>query len=86
MIGNFAKIFILLFIIFFFSIVLRHYFSEKNISLVINNRTNLESRTLEKVGDLPILPNDTNDVIEFNTSFEELNKQNYKRNFWELFK
>ena len=86
MIGNFAKIFILLFIILFFSIVLRHYFSEKNISLVINNRTNLESRTLEKVGDLPILPNDTNDVIEFNTSFEELNKQNYKRNFWELFK
>ena len=70
----------------FFGIVLSHYFSEKNVSLVINNRTNLESRILEKVDDLPILSNDTKNVIEFNTGFEKLNKQNYKRNFWELFK
>jgi len=86
MIGNLAKILVLLFILFFFSIVLSHYFSEKNVNLVINNRKNLDSRTLEKVDNLPILLNDTKNVIEFNTSFEKLNKQNYKRNFWELFK
>ena len=85
MIGNLAKIFVLLFIMLFFGIVLSHYFSEKNVSLVINNRTNLESRVLEKVDDLPILLNDTKNVIEFNSGFEKLNKQNYKRNFWELF-
>ena len=86
MIGNLAKILVLLFILFFFSIVLSHYFSEKNVNLVINNRKNLDSRTLEKVDNLPILLNDTKNVIEFNTGFEKLNKQNYKRNFWELFK
>ena len=86
MIGNLAKILVLLFILFFFSIVLSHYFSEKNVNLVINNRKILDSKTLEKVDNLPILLNDTKNVIEFNTSFEKLNKQNYKRNFWELFK
>ena len=86
MIGNLAKILVLLFILFFFSIVLSHYFSEKNVNLVINNRKILDSKTLEKVYNLPILLNDTKNVIEFNTSFEKLNKQNYKRNFWELFK
>lgn len=86
MIGNLAKILVLLFILFFFSIVLSHYFSEKNVNLVINNRKILDSKTLEKVDNLPILLNDTKNVIEFNTGFEKLNKQNYKRNFWELFK
>ena len=86
MIGNLAKILVLLFILFFFSIVLSHYFSEKNVNLVINNRKILDSKTLDKVDNLPILLNDTKNVIEFNTGFEKLNKQNYKRNFWELFK
>ena len=42
----------------------------------------MKSKTLN----LPTLFNDTNDVIEFNSSFENSNKQNFKRSFWELFR
>tara|TARA_B100000123_G_C25463382_1_gene311392 strand:+ start:224 stop:484 length:261 start_codon:yes stop_codon:yes gene_type:complete len=86
MLVNFTKILILLFVIFFSGMVLKHYFSEKNINTITQNRSNPESQNLEKVNDLPVLQNDTNDVIEFNTGYEKSDKQNYKRNFWELFK
>ena len=78
--------FILILILSFFTIVVKYYFSEKNINLVINNRNNIETKILNDISELVVLPNDTNDVIEFNSGFENTKKQNYKRNFWELFK
>ena len=86
MIINFLKSLILVFIIIFFIIVFKYYISEKNIDLVKSKRNNLETLSLEKISELPVLLNDTNNVIEFNSGFEETNQQNYKRNFWELFK
>ncbi len=77
---------ILILILSFFTIVVKYYFSEKNINLVINNRNNIETKILNDISELVVLPNDTNDVIEFNSGFENTKKQNYKRNFWELFK
>ena len=47
------------------------------------------SNTLKKISSnidgLPILVNDTNDVIEFNSGFRN-NNSKIKRNFWNLFK
>lgn len=86
MIYKFIKILILLLVILFFFTVFNYYFSEKNISLVKNNRTNLNARILNNISKLPILINNTKDVIEFNSGFESSSKQNFKRNFWELFK
>ena len=63
-----------------------YYISDRNINTVKNNRENLESKILESTSALPLLPNDTNNVIEFNSGFEDSNKQNFKRRFWELFK
>ena len=80
------KFLILILILSFFTIVVKYYFSEKNINLVINNRNNIETKILNDISELVVLPNDTNDVIEFNSGFENTKKQNYKRNFWELFK
>ena len=40
----------------------------------------------EKINNLPILDNDTNNVIEFNDSFDDEINNNKKRNFWDLFK
>ena len=77
---------ILILILSFFTIVVKYYFSEKNINLVINNRNNIETKILNDISELVVLPDDTNDVIEFNSGFENTKKQNYKRNFWELFK
>ena len=70
----------------FFGFSFNYYISDKNINIVKNNRENLESKILESTSALPLLPNDTNNVIEFNSGFENSNKQNFKRSFWELFK
>ncbi len=70
----------------FFGFSFNYYISDRNINTVKNNRENLESKILESTSALPLLPNDTNNVIEFNSGFENSNKQNFKRSFWELFK
>ena len=79
--------FVIFFIVLsFFGFSLNYYVSDKNINTVKNNRENLESKILLNTSVLPLLPNDTNDVIEFNSGFDNSDKQNFKRSFWELFK
>ena len=77
---------VVIIVLSFFGFSFNYYISDKNINIVKNNRENLESKILESSSALPLLPNDTNDVIEFNSGFENSNKQNFKRSFWELFK
>lgn len=86
MVNNIIKSLTLIFVLLFFFVVFNYYFSEKNINLVKKNRDNLETKMKSKTLNLPTLFNDTNDVIEFNSSFENSNKQNFKRSFWELFR
>lgn len=86
MINNIFRFLILLIILSFFIFSFNYYVSDTNMDTVKNNRENLESKILESSSALPLLPNDTNDVIEFNSGFENSNKQNFKRSFWELFK
>ena len=77
---------VVIIVLSFFGFSFNYYISDKNIDTVKNNRENLESKILESTSNLPLLPNDTKNVIEFNSGFENSNKQNYKRSFWELFK
>tara|TARA_B100001057_G_scaffold189569_1_gene190359 strand:- start:242 stop:502 length:261 start_codon:yes stop_codon:yes gene_type:complete len=86
MINNIIKFVILILIICFFLLIFNHYFSEKNVEIVENNRSNLETKVFQSITELPVLPNDISDSIEFNSGFENSNKSNFKRNFWELFK
>ena len=74
------KILMLLLVISFFAIIFRYYFSEKYSSKK-QNRYNLETKVLENISSLPELLNNTNDVIEFNSGFENSNKQNFKEVF-----
>ena len=39
-----------------------------------------------KIFDLPVLKNDTNNVIEFNNSLKDDIEENKKRSFWNLLK
>ena len=79
--------FVIFFIVLsFFGFSLNYYVSDKNINTVKNNRENLESKIFKSTSVLPLLPNDTNDVIEFNSGFDNSKEQNFKRSFWELFK
>ena len=79
------NIFMLLIIIYFIITIYKHYSSNININIKHYNRSNIDEILKEKITDLPILTNDTNNVIEFNNSFE--NKINdKKRSFWNLLK
>tara|TARA_Y100000992_G_C21095371_1_gene409982 strand:- start:317 stop:577 length:261 start_codon:yes stop_codon:yes gene_type:complete len=83
---NILKFMTSLFVITFIVVILKYYFSEKNVNLLKNNKINLEMKISENISSLPTLYNDTNDVIEFNSGFENSENQNYKKNFWDLFK
>ncbi len=75
----------LLIIIFIFSIY-NYYSSNKNIDAKNYNRKNIDQILKEKIIDLPVLKNDTNNVIEFNNSLKDGIEENKKRSFWDLIK
>ena len=83
---KFFNILMFLTIIFFILIVYKHYSSSKIISAKKFNRLNIDEILKNKVQNLPILANDTNNVIEFNDSFDEEINNNKKRSFWDLLK
>ena len=77
--------FIIIIFIFFFN-VFKYYSSNKNIKNININRTNIEAITKNKITNIPVLENDTNNVIEFNSSFSEEIKNDKSRSFWDLLK
>ena len=74
-------------IIIFMLSVFKYYTSSKNIVSKDYIRSNVDQILKEKISNLPVLKNDTNNVIVFNDSFEnEMNEGKKKRSFWELLK
>tara|TARA_Y100001970_G_C14219793_1_gene851947 strand:- start:563 stop:853 length:291 start_codon:yes stop_codon:yes gene_type:complete len=86
---NISKIFtviIFFFILFFYFKVYESYISDKNIGNIKSNRKNVDKILNNNMIEIPVLQNDTNDVIEFNTGYNlEINKKS-ERKFWDLFK
>jgi hypothetical protein len=80
------NIFYLFIIILFFFNVYKYYISNQNIKKINLNRLNIEQILKKKISNLPILANDTNNVIEFNSSFSEEMTSSEKRSFWDLLK
>ena len=76
---------VFLIIVFIFSIS-NYYFSKENINSKNFNRSNIDQILKEKITELPILLNDTNNVIEFNNSIESETDIKKKRSFWDLIK
>ena len=73
--------FLISFFIFIF-LVTKYYFSEQNF-IFINKSRSLYSLTLNKYGDnLPLLKNDTKDIIIYINDLEEF-KNKRKKRFWE---
>ena len=70
---------------FFFS-TYKFYSSTKNIKVKDFNRTNIDQIISDKVSNLPILNNDTNNVIEFNDGFSNKIENSKTRSFWNLLK
>ena len=80
------NILMILIIILFTFTIYKYYSSNKNIKNRDYNRLNIDKILKEKLNNLPVLSNDTNDVIEFNNSFENEINDEKKRSFWNLLK
>ena len=74
-------IFLALFFIFFF-LVAKYYFSEKNILFVNKTRSTYSLDKTKDYENLPILQNDTNNIIIYKNDLEEFKKKR-KKYFWE---
>ena len=85
MIKIFNIIMFLIIIIFILSIY-NYYSSNKNVDAKNYNRKNIDQILKEKIIDLPVLKNDTNNVIEFNNSLKDGIEENKKSSFWDLLK
>tara|TARA_B100000401_G_C52663671_1_gene651352 strand:- start:489 stop:758 length:270 start_codon:yes stop_codon:yes gene_type:complete len=75
--------FTILFIFLFF--VTFYYFSENNRQQITKNRLGLSNNIEKKISELPLLENDTKNIIEY-LSFDVNEKKIKKRYFWELLK
>lgn len=85
MLKFFTNFLFLLIVLGFFFKIFEFYNSNVYIDRIIANRGNIEKLILEKNYKIPILKNDTDNVIEFNSGFQNEEKK-LKRKFWDLFK
>ena len=76
----------LLGVLIFFFLTYKYYSSNKNIEAKDFNRSNINEIINTKVSNLPVLNNDTSDVIEFNDGFSNKIKDDKPRSFWNLLK
>ncbi len=76
----------LLLVLVFFIFTYRYYSSNKNIEAKDFNRSNINEIINTKVSNLPILNNDTSNVIEFNDGYSNEIKNDKPRSFWKLLK
>jgi hypothetical protein len=83
---KFINIFFFLLISIFFFTTYKYYSSTKNIKAKDFNRNNIDNIINKKISNLPILKNDTNNVIEFNDGFSNEIKNEKSRSFWKLLK
>ena len=81
------NILMVLIIILFIFFTYKYYSSNNNINTKDYNRLNIDLILKDKTSGLPILKNNTNNIIEFNNSLEnEIDKYEKKRKFWDLLK
>lgn len=69
----------------FFILTILFYFSEENKQKIYKNRNDISSNIKKNHTDIPLLKNDTVDIIDYNSSNIHKDKIK-KRFFWELLK
>ena len=85
MVKNFFSVLIFLFISLFIFFIISTYISDENIKKINLNRKNVHLKIKDNLSSLPLLKNDTYNVIVFNSGYEN-DSSKTKRNFWNLFK
>ena len=79
MIMQFKNIIFLMSFIIFTLLTINHYFSEENIIYINKSRS---TYSLTSHSELPLLKNDTNNIIVYKNDLEEF-KNKRKKRFWE---
>ena len=80
------NILLIFLVIIFYGSTYKYYSSNKNIKTKEFNRNNIDEILNNKISNLPILKNDTNNVIEFNDGFSNEIQNDKPRSFWKLLK
>ena len=85
----FNKVKIIFYLLSFFTfifLVLNFYFSDLNIKKTNKNRSISLNRLESGIQKLPLLKNDTEDIIEYKDDIENFKKKKKKYKFWDLVK
>ena len=82
MIKKISNTFFLIILFLFIFLVTKHYFSEKNIIFTGKSRTSYSLMASKRIENLPVLKNDTNNIIIYKNDLEEFKKKRKER-FWE---
>ena len=82
MIKKIKSTFFLLFFLTFIFFTVKYYFSEKNILIVNKSRSTYALNLIEEQDNIPVLKNDTNNIIVYKNELEVFNKKRKKR-IWE---
>jgi hypothetical protein len=84
MIKKYINLSILLFLFTFIFLVSKHYFSDKNIILTNKSRSSYSLNPTIDLRNLPLLKNDTDNIIVYINDIEEFKKKRKKRAWEEL--
>ena len=76
------NIFILVFFFLFIFLVTKYYFSEQNVIFTNKTRTSYSLMSNKDKNNLPVLKNDTDNIIVYKSDLEEFKKKRKKR-IWE---
>ena len=71
---------VIIFLSFFFTV--KYYFSDENIKKSYRSQKNIDEKIKVYAKNLPILENDTNEVIEYVKQTDKKKKKKF--NFWKL--
>ena len=82
---NLFSFFLFIIIIFFFYFVFSQYISENNKKKTNVDRTNIDKIISDQVQNIPLLKNDTEDIIIYNNGFNNIDNLKPKREFLKLF-
>ena len=80
------NILFIILILIFSHVTFKYYSSKKNLNIRDFNRNNINQIIDKKILNIPILNNNTDNVIEFNNSLTNNHTNDKPRGFWNLLK
>ena len=84
MLKKIKKVFYLVSFIIFITLTMNYYFSEQNVRKTNKSRAFYSVELNQDIQNLPLLKNDTNNIIEYRNDIEVYRKKKKNYTFWDL--